>query len=81
MLNLKFIQLNSSQIESNEKDVFSKLNYLSSLNLANNKINNIREYYFEKLFNLTLLDLSKNSIEIIYCNSFNDLQSSIAYTT
>jgi len=59
-LKLKSIQLNSNQIESIEKNAFNKLKYLTTLILANNKLNIIYDYYFEKLFNLYKLDLSNN---------------------
>jgi hypothetical protein len=42
------------------------------LDLKNNQLNQIYGFYFEKLLSLTLLDLSKNSIEFIDLNSFID---------
>ncbi len=74
MPNLKTIQLESDQIESIERNTFKNLKYLQTLSLQDNKLNQIYDFYFEKLFNLNELDLSDNSIEIIEKNSFNDLK-------
>jgi len=40
-------------------------------------LNPIYDFYFEKLFNLKILDLSNNSIETIEKNSFIDLKKLI----
>ncbi len=63
--NLQIIQLNSDQIESIERNALRELKFLTRLNLANNSLNKICDFYFEKLFNLHELDLSNNKITFI----------------
>ena len=76
----KFPMLRYLTIQENEKikninrDVFSNLKHLTSLDLSFNSIESLDEMQFAQLKNLQTLNLSGNRLKTIRCNMFSSLK-------